>query len=343
MKAIVKKRAEKGLVCEDCPIPICGHLEVLLKVKQVSICGTDLHIDNWDAWAKQAMKPPTIIGHEFSGEVVELGKGVTDIEIGSRAVVEGHVTCGACEQCLSGTRHLCPQTYGIGVQRDGGMAEYVAVPRENLFILPDSIPDHVAAILDPLGNAAHTALSFDLVGKDIVISGAGPIGSMATAIARKAGARKVIVLDIRKYRLDLAMKMGATHVVNVAEENLDECLKNFGVQNGIDVGLEMSGNPEALRSLLSHMRPGGEVALLGIFPHDVAINWGDVIFKGLKIKGIYGREIFRTWFQVTRLLESGLDVSPIITHQFSALDFQEAFKVMHEGACGKVTLNWDLV
>jgi threonine 3-dehydrogenase len=341
MKALVKPAAEPGIRMEDVPMPGVSTNEVLVKVEKTAICGTDLHIFNWDEWSQRTIHPPLVIGHEFVGEIVELGPGVHNYEVGERVSAEGHITCGMCRNCRAGRRHLCTHTKGIGVNRDGAFAEYITVPASNLWQIPDEIPSEIAACFDPLGNATHCALSFPVVGEDVLITGAGPIGIMAAGICRFIGARHVVVTDINDYRLELAAKMGATHLVNVARENLDEAMRAQNIHEGFDIGLEMSGSPEAFNDMLHHMYHGGRVALLGILPSKTLIDWDQVIFKGLHIKGIYGREMFETWYKMTQLLRSGLDISPIITHRFPIDAYQEAFAVVHSGQCGKVILEWD--
>ncbi|MGI9270979.1 MAG: L-threonine 3-dehydrogenase [Woeseiaceae bacterium] len=341
MKALVKAQAERGIWMQDVDVPGVGHNDVLIKVRRSAVCGTDIHIFQWDDWAKNTIKIPTTIGHEFSGEVVECGSEVKGFVVGDRVSAEGHVTCGVCRNCRAGRRHLCMNTVGIGVNRNGAFAEYVAVPAFNVFKLTDSISDDLAAILDPLGNATHTALSFDLVGEDVLITGAGPIGVMAVAIARYAGARHIVITDINDYRLGLAQTMGATRALNVANESIDQTMADLGMEEGFDVGMEMSGNPMAFRDMLRTMHHGGKIAILGIPPDETSIDWTEVIFKGLILKGIYGREMFETWYKMSSMLQSGLNVEPIITHHFGADDFQTAFDVMESGQSGKVILNWD--
>ena len=340
MKALVKKHAEPGIWLEDIPEPEVGHNDVLIEVAKTAICGTDVHIYQWDDWAQKTIPVPMAVGHEFSGRIVETGSEVRGLEPGDRVSAEGHITCGVCRNCRAGRRHLCINTVGVGVNRPGAFAEYIAVPAFNVFKLPDVITDDMAAILDPLGNATHTALSFDLVGEDVIITGAGPIGIMAVAICRYAGARHVVITDVNDYRLALAEKMGATRAVNVGRQTLDEVMEELEMQEGFDVGLEMSGNPQAFRDMLRTLHHGGGVALLGIPPEETAIDWNQVIFKGLTIKGIYGREMFETWYKMSSMLQSGLDVSPVITHRFSAADYLEGFTTMGSGQSGKVILDW---
>ncbi len=340
MKALVKAKAEKGIWLEDVPEPAVGHNDVLIRVNRSAICGTDIHIYQWDDWASQTIPVPLAIGHEFSGEVVECGSEVKGLSVGDRVSAEGHITCGVCRNCRAGRRHLCVNTVGVGVNRPGAFAEYVAVPAFNVFPLPDVISDDMAAILDPLGNATHTALSFDLVGEDVLITGAGPIGIMAVAIARHVGARHVVVTDVNDYRLELARRMGASAALNVTRDSIDTTMNDLGMTEGFDVGMEMSGNPQALRDLLRTMHHGGRVALLGIPPDETAIDWNEVIFKGLVLKGIYGREMFETWYKMSSMLQSGLDIEPIITHHFGYEDFKPAFELMESGQSGKVILHW---
>ncbi len=340
MKALVKTKAEPGIWMEDIDKPRVGHNDVLIRVKRTAICGTDIHIFKWDDWAKATVPVPMAVGHEFSGEIVEKGIEVKGYEIGDRVSAEGHITCGYCRNCRAGRRHLCMNTVGIGVNRPGAFAEYIAVPAFNVFKLPDAISDDLASILDPLGNATHTALSFDLVGEDVLVTGAGPIGLMAVAIARHAGARHVVITDVNEYRLDLARKMGATRAINVASEAIDATMAELGMSEGFDVGMEMSGNPQAFRDLLRTMHHGGKVAILGIPPGDMAIDWNEVIFKGLVLKGVYGREMFETWYKMSSMLQSGLDMSPIITHHFGVDEYLGAFELMASGQSGKVILDW---
>jgi threonine 3-dehydrogenase len=341
MKALVKAKAERGIWMQDIPKPAVGHNDVLIRVNRSAICGTDIHIYQWDDWAQHTIPVPLAVGHEFSGTIVECGIEVRGFEPGDRVSAEGHITCGVCRNCRAGRRHLCMNTKGVGVNRPGAFAEYIAVPAFNVFKLPDAITDDMAAILDPFGNATHTALSFDLVGEDVLITGAGPIGIMAVAIARYAGARHIVITDINDYRLDLARKMGASAALNVANESIDDTMQALGMEEGFDVGMEMSGNPTAFRDLLRTMHHGGKVALLGIPPDDTAIDWNQVIFKGLILKGIYGREMFETWYKMSSMLQSGLNIEPIITHHFGIDDFQPAFELMESGQSGKVILHWN--
>lgn len=344
MKALVKAKPEEGIWMEDVARPEIGPNDVLIKVKTTAICGTDVHIYNWDEWAQKTIPVPMAVGHEFMGEIVEIGSEVhpehSKMKIGDRVSAEGHITCGYCRNCRAGKRHLCRNTVGVGVNRPGAFAEYVAVPAFNIYRLPDDISDDLAAIFDPFGNAVHTALAFDLAGEDILITGAGPIGVMAAAVARFVGARHVVVTDINPYRLDLAMKMGASRAVDVSKEDLGEVMKDLGMTEGFDVGLEMSGAPPAFASMLETMNHGGKIAMLGIMPSGAGIDWDKVIFKGLEIKGIYGRRMFETWYKMGALLQAGLDLEPVITHRFPVTKFQEGFDIMRSGRSGKVVLHW---
>lgn len=340
MKSLVKAKAEKGIWLQDTPKPEVGHNDLLIKIRKTAICGTDMHIYNWDEWSQNTIPVPMVVGHEYVGEVVGMGEEVRGFALGDRVSGEGHITCGHCRNCRAGRRHLCRNTEGVGVNRPGAFAEYLVIPAFNAFKIPDNISDDLASIFDPFGNAVHTALSFDLVGEDVLITGAGPIGIMAAAVAKHVGARHVVVTDINPYRLELARKMGATRAVDVSQENLQDVMNELGMTEGFDVGLEMSGVPIALRDMLNKMNHGGKIAMLGIPPQDVAIDWNQVIFKGLVIKGIYGREMFETWYKMASLLQSGLDLSPIITHTFSVDDFQKGFDTMGSGQSGKVILDW---
>jgi threonine 3-dehydrogenase len=340
MKALVKAKAEPGIWMQDVDEPAVGHNDVLIKVRRSAICGTDIHIYQWDEWAKHAIPVPLTIGHEFCGEIVACGGEVKGYEVGDRVSAEGHITCGVCRNCRAGRRHLCMNTVGVGVSRPGAFAEFISVPAFNVFKLPDTISDEMASILDPLGNATHTALSFDLVGEDVLITGAGPIGIMAVAIARYAGARHVVVTDVNDYRLDLARKMGASRALNVSRESIDDTMDELGMEEGFDVGMEMSGNASAFRDMLRTMHHGGKIAILGIPPDDMSIDWNQVIFKGLILKGIYGREMFETWYKMASMLQSGLQIQPVITHHFGIDEFQPAFELMESGQSGKVILHW---
>ncbi len=340
MKALVKAKPERGIWMQDIDRPDVGHNDVLIRVRRAAICGTDIHIFQWDDWASKTIPVPLAIGHEFFGEIAEIGSEVVGFEVGDRVSAEGHITCGVCRNCRAGRRHLCMNTRGVGVNRAGAFAEYIAVPAFNVFKLPEAIDDDMASILDPLGNAVHTALSFDLVGEDVLITGAGPIGIMAVAIARYAGARHVVITDVNDFRLSLAKKMGATRALNVKSESIDDTMRELGMIEGFDVGMEMSGNAQAFRDLLRTMHHGGKVGLLGIPPEDTAIDWNQVIFKGLVLKGIYGREMFETWYKMSSMLQSGLDISPVITHRFPAGDYLQAFELMESGQSGKIILDW---
>jgi threonine 3-dehydrogenase len=340
MKALVKSKKEPGLWMEEVPKPTIGHNDVLVKVRKTGICGTDIHIYNWDEWSQRTIQVPMHIGHEFVGEVAEVGSEVTGFKPGDRVSGEGHITCGNCRNCRAGKRHLCRNTVGLGVNRPGCFAEFVALPSSNIFRVPREIPDEIAAFFDPLGNAVHTALSFDLVGEDVLITGAGPIGIMAAAICAHVGARNVVVTDVNEYRLGLAKKLGATHTVNIATEKLDEVMKGIGMTEGFDVGLEMSGNGAAFKTMFKAMNHGGRVALLGIPVGELAVDWNQVIFKGLVLKGVYGREMFETWYKMTAMLQSGLDIAPAVTHRYPIADFKTAFEVMRTRQSGKVVLDW---
>ncbi len=341
MKALSKLHNKKGIWQVEAPIPKPGHNDLLIKIKKTAICGTDMHIYNWDEWSQRTIPTPMIVGHEFVGEVVDIGLEVNGFSIGDRVSGEGHLTCGHCRNCRAGRRHLCRNTKGVGVNIQGCFADYLCLPAFNAFKLNDTITDSQAAIFDPFGNAVHTALSFDMVGEDVLITGAGPIGAMAAAVASHVGARHIVITDINDYRLELAKKMGATRTVNVANESIDDVMKNLHMFEGFDVGLEMSGAPSAFRSMLKYMNNGGKIAMLGIPPNEMTISWDEVIFKGLQIKGIYGREMFETWYKMANLVQSGLDLNPIITHEFKIDDFQKGFDVMESGLSGKVILDWE--
>ena len=340
MKVLRKEKREEGIWMGEEAVPTIGPNDVLIKINKTAICGTDVHIYNWDDWSQKTIPVPMTVGHEFAGQIAEVGSHVRGFEVGDRVSGEGHITCGHCRNCRAGKRHLCRNTLGVGVNRPGAFAEYLSLPAVNAFKLPDAIPDEVAAFLDPLGNATHTALSFDLVGEDVLITGAGPIGVMAASIAKHAGARYVVVTDVNPYRLELAKKMGATRIVDVRTENIREVMGELGMTEGFDVGMEMSGNASAFRDMLDTMNHGGRVAILGIPPDDVAIDWNAVIFKGLILKGIYGREMFETWYKMSSMIQSGLDVSAMITHRFPIDAFQEGFDAMRSGQSGKVILDW---
>jgi threonine 3-dehydrogenase len=340
LKALVKKEAAPGIWLDDVPEPKVGHNDVLIEIGKTAICGTDMHIYNWDAWARKTIPVPMAVGHEYYGRIVDMGSEVRGFKTGDRVSGEGHITCGYCRNCRAGRRHLCRNTVGVGVNRPGAFAQYLAIPADNAFKLPDSIGDDVASILDPFGNATHTALAFNMVGEDVLITGAGPIGIMAVAIARFVGARHVVITDVNDYRLELASKMGATRAINVQRESLEQTMKELGMQEGFDVGLEMSGNAPAFRDLLRTMHHGGSVAILGIPPEETAIDWNQVIFKGLTLKGIYGREMFETWYKMASLLQSGLELEPVITHHLPVREYAQAFNIMGSGRSGKVIMDW---
>ncbi len=342
MKALVKSKASVGLWMEDVPMPVVGDNDLLIKVTKTAICGTDVHIWKWDDWARKTIRVGQTIGHEFVGRIVEMGRSASGYKIGERVSAEGHIVCGVCRACRAGKRHLCPNTVGIGVNRDGCFAEYVSVPAGNAWHIHDSISDEIASIFDPFGNATHTALSFDSIGEDVLITGAGPIGCMAAAIAKHVGARNVVVTDVNDWRLNLASRMGATRVVNIAKESLKDVQKELGMVGGFDIGMEMSGNPQALEQMIENMYHGGRMALLGLLPDGAGIEWSRVIFKGLFLKGIYGREIFETWYKMQAMLLSGLDISSIITHQFAFSDFEKGFSAMLSGESGKVVLSLEV-
>ena len=341
MKALSKLKAEEGIWMVDAPEPEVGHNDLLIKIRKTAICGTDVHIYNWDEWSQKTIPVPMIVGHEYVGEVVGIGQEVKGFKIGDRVSGEGHITCGHCRNCRGGRTHLCRNTIGVGVNRQGCFAEYLVLPAFNAFKIPDNISDDLASIFDPFGNAVHTALSFDLVGEDVLVSGAGPIGIMAAAVAKHVGARNVVITDVNEYRLGLARKMGVTRAVDVSKESLHDVMNELGMTEGFDVGLEMSGAPPAFRTMLDTMNHCGRIAMLGIPPSDMSIDWNKVIFKGLFIKGIYGREMFETWYKMAALIQSGLDLSPIITHRFSIDEFQQGFDAMRSGQSGKVILSWD--
>ncbi|MBP7581021.1 MAG: L-threonine 3-dehydrogenase [Vogesella sp.] len=340
MKALAKLQAAPGLSMTDVPMPEVGHNDLLIKITKTAICGTDIHIWNWDDWAQKTIPVPMHVGHEYVGVVAGMGSEVQGFTIGQRVSGEGHITCGYCRNCRAGRRHLCRNTTGVGVNREGAFAEYLVIPAFNAFPIPDDISDDLASIFDPFGNAVHTALSFNLVGEDVLITGAGPIGIMAVAIAKHVGARHVVITDVNDYRLELARKMGATRAVNVGREDLKAVMQELHMTEGFDVGLEMSGNPHAFRQMLDVMNHGGKVALLGIPPANTSIDWNQVIFKGLEIKGIYGREMFETWYKMVALIQSGLDITPIVTHHFKVDDFEAGFAAMLSGQSGKVILDW---
>jgi len=342
MQALVKDQAGPGLRLMQVPVPDVGPNDVRIKVLRTSICGTDVHIYNWDAWAQKTIHPPMVIGHEYVGVIDAVGSNVPDHRPGELVVGEGHIVCGSCRNCLAGRRHLCPNTKGVGVNRDGAFAEYISIPVANVWHCDPSIPLDILSCFDPFGNAVHTALSFNLVGEDVLITGAGPIGAMATAVARQVGARHVVVTDVNPARLELAGRMGATRTVNVAEQSLRDVMAELGMREGFDIGLEMSGNPAALNDMLGTMCHGGKIAMLGIMPAPAAIDWNTVVFNGLTIKGIYGREMFETWYKMTSMVQSGLDISPVISHRFPHTQFEEAFELMRSGRSGKIVLDWSV-
>jgi len=342
MKALVKKLAEPGLWLEDVPEPHVGINDILIRVKRASVCGTDVHIYNWDAWAQQTIPVPMVIGHEFVGEIAQVGSNVSDFFPGQIVSGEGHVVCGHCRNCLAGRRHLCAHTSGVGVNRPGAFAEYIAVPMSNVWVHSPHVDLEIASIFDPFGNAVHTALSFPVLGEDVLITGAGPIGLMAAAVARHAGARFVVITDINPYRLALAGKLGVTRAVDVRSTKLADVQRDLGMKEGFDVGLEMSGNPAGLRDIIANMSHGGKIAMLGIPSEPMSIDWRAVIFSMLTIKGIYGREMYETWYKMTVMLQSGLDIKPVITHRFPYTEYEQAFEVMRRGESGKVVLNWEM-
>lgn len=340
MRAIAKLQPRVGVELTEVPVPRPGINDVLIKIKKTSICGTDIHIYNWDAWAQKTIKPSMVIGHEFVGEIAEVGANVQGFQVGDLVDGEGHIVCGHCRNCLAGRRHLCKDTRGVGVNRDGAFAEYLCIPASNAVHVDPTIPLDVLSCFDPLGNATHTALQFDLVGEDVLITGAGPIGCMAVAIAKKAGARNIVITDVNPERLVLAQRMGATRATDVRTENLRDIQRELGMKEGFDVGLEMSGNPRALNDMIANMFHGGRIALLGIMPESAAVDWNAVVFNMLTIKGIYGREMYETWYKMTAMIQSGLDISPVITHRFDYTEFQTAFDLMRSGRSGKIVLNW---
>ena len=340
MKALVKHSPEEGIWMEDVPDPKCGPGEVRIRITHTAICGTDKHIFEWDEWAQNNLKLPLIVGHEFCGIIDEVGPQVTHYNVGDRVSGEGHITCGNCRNCRAGKKHLCPETIGVGVHRDGAFAEYLVIPESNVWPLHEDIPSEIAAFFDPLGNAVHTALAFNITGEDILICGAGPIGMMAAAICKFSGSRNIVVTDINDYRLNLAKDLGASRTVNPRKEDIGTVFEELGISHGFDVGLEMSGNPEAFNQMISLMYNGGNIALLGLLPNSTKVDWNKVIFKGLNIKGIYGREMYDTWYKMTQMIRSGLSVSKVLTHHFKIDDFQKAFKVIESGNCGKVVLEW---
>lgn len=340
MQAVVKSRAEPGLELQHVPVPEAGINDVLIRILKTSVCGTDVHIYNWDAWSQKTIPVPMVIGHEFVGVVERTGSNVQGFASGDLVTGEGHLVCGHCRNCLAGRRHLCPNTKGVGVNRSGAWAEYLSIPQTNVWHADPAIPLDVLSCFDPLGNAVHTALSFDLLGEDVLITGAGPIGCMAVPIAKHAGARNVVITDINPYRLDLARKMGATLALDVRQEKLTDAMKQLGMKEGFDVCLEMSGSPKAFEDMLPNMFHGGKIALLGIMPGSAAVDWNQIVFNGLTIKGIYGREMYETWYKMTAMIQSGLDISPVITHRFPYREFREALELMKSGNSGKIVLDW---
>jgi threonine 3-dehydrogenase len=341
MKALVKREPREGLWLEEVPMPPYGIDDVLIRVHKTGICGTDVHIYNWDEWARKTIRTPMTIGHEFVGEIVAVGSNVRDFKPGDRVSGEGHIVCGRCRNCLAGRRNLCPDTTGLGVNRDGAFAEYLSIPVTNVWPCSPKIPEETYAYFDPLGNATHTGLSFDVLGEDVLITGAGPIGIMAVAIVRHAGARFVVITDINDFRLDIARKMGATLAVNVTRESIADAQKKLGMVEGFDVGLEMSGNPAAFRHMIANMAHGGKIALLGLQPGGTDIDWNAVVFAGLTIKGIYGREMYETWYKMTMMLQTGMDVSAVVTHRFPCEEFEKGFAAIRAGNAAKVILNWE--
>jgi threonine 3-dehydrogenase len=339
MRALVKSKPEKGIWMEEVPIPEPGVNDILIKIRKTAICGTDLHIYRWDEWAQKTIQTPMTIGHEYVGEVAAFGSGVTGFKVGERVTGEGHIACGHCRNCRRGRKHICESTIGIGVNRTGVFAEYVLVPAVNVMKMNDEIPDDWMAIMDPFGNATHTALSFPLIGEDVLITGSGLIGSMCVAISKFAGARYIVATETNPFRIELAKKMGATRVINPLNESLEDVIKDLGMI-GFDIGMECSGSPAAFNDMLKHMYNSGKISLLGILPSTTTIDWNHVIFKGLQIKGIYGREMFETWYLMEQMLMSGLDLAPMITHRFKANEYQKAFEIMDHGDCGKILLDW---
>jgi threonine 3-dehydrogenase len=340
MEALVKKFPKPGLWLEEVPVPEYGPNDVLIKIQKTAICGTDIHIFNWDEWASKTIPVPMVIGHEYVGIVEAYGGNVQDVKKGELVSGEGHIVCGHCRNCRAGRRHLCPNTLGVGVNRPGCFGEYLVIPVSNIWHCDPNIDEDVLCIFDPFGNATHTALSFDVLGEDVLITGAGPIGIMAAAICKHAGARYVVITDVNPYRLELAQKVGVTRAINVSKEKLSDVVNELGMMEGFDVGLEMSGNPKALNDMIDVMFHGGNIALLGILPSSAAIDWEKVVFNGLTIRGIYGRKMFETWYKMQVMVQSGLDVTPVITHRFDYTDYEEAFELMKSGNSGKVILNW---
>lgn len=341
MKALVKAQAGPGLALRDVPVPTPGAGEVLIRIRKTAICGTDVHIYTWDEWSRQTIRAPLTIGHEYVGVIEEIGAGVRGLSVGMLVSGEGHIVCGRCRNCLAGRRHLCPNTVGVGVNRDGAFAQYLCIPATNVWVCDPAFPEEIYAIFDPYGNAAHTALSFDVLGEDILITGAGPIGILACAVVRHAGARNVVITDVNPYRLELASRMGATIALNVAQRSLSDAMAELHMKEGFDVGLEMSGSGPAFAEMIDRMCNGGKIALLGIHKPGTLVDWNKIVFKGLRIKGIYGREMFETWYKMTTMLQSGLDISPIITHRMPYTQYEEGFRIMMSGQSGKIILNWE--
>lgn len=341
MRAIVKAQIGPGLVLAEVPVPEARAGEVLIKIKKTAICGTDLHIYTWDPWSQQTIVPPLVIGHEYVGVVEAVGDGVHDLKPGMLVSGEGHIVCGRCRNCLAGRRHLCPHTVGVGVNRAGAFAEYLCIPATNVWVCDPKLPEELYSIFDPFGNAVHTALSFEVLGEDVLITGAGPIGLMACAVVRHAGARNVVVTDVNPFRLALAEKMGATLALDVTKHTVREAVRELGMKEGFDVGLEMSGNGGAFADMVDNMFNGGRIALLGIHKPDTRVDWNKIVFKGLVIKGIYGREMYETWYKMTTLIQSGLDITPVITHRFHYTEYEKGFAAMLGGASGKVILDWE--
>lgn len=342
MKSLAKIKSEPGIWMQDNPVPEIGPNDVMIRIKKSAICGTDLHIYKWDAWASKTIPVPMVVGHEYVGVIEKLGSEVKHLKLGQRVSGEGHIVCGHCRNCRAGKRHLCRNTKGVGVNRPGSFAEFLSLPAENVFPIPDDIDDELAAIFDPFGNAVHTALSFDLVGEDVLITGAGPIGVMAVAICKHVGARHVVITDVNPYRLNLAKELGATRAVDVSKEKLSDVMEELGMKEGFDVGLEMSGVESAFQDMITAMNHGGKISLLGIPPGGkMDIDWNQVIFKGLVIKGIYGREMYETWYKMTAMLQSGLNIRPVITHRIKIDDYIDGFEAMKSGQCGKVVMDWE--
>ncbi len=340
MKALIKKLPEKGIYMEEMPNPICKDNEIKIKITHTSICGTDLHIYNWDSWAQRTLKLPIIIGHEFCGIIEEIGKNVTHYKPGQRVSGEGHITCGYCRNCRAGKKHICHSSEGIGVHRNGAFAEYLVMPESNIWPIKDEIESAIASFLDPFGNAVHTSTYFEIFGEDVLITGAGPIGLMSVAICKFIGARNIVITDINEYRLSLAEKLGATKTINTNNISIESCYEELNISHGFDVGLEMSGHPDALNNILTNIYHGGKIALLGLLPKNTQINWDNIIFKGLQIKGIYGREMYETWYKMDQLIQSGLNISNILTHKFPIENYKDAFEIVRSGKCGKVVMEW---